>query len=107
MRGSRRKRFWFPPFPLLLLLLVFVIASNKFELHIRSIQVLYYGAGEARSGTENFIVLPIVFGMVALCFIPLSRSFGQLFTQVKPLTPYTYPIIVIFPVLARFPATPS
>src|SRR5713101_1817984 len=93
MLAARRKRFWFPPFPLLLLLLVFVIASNKFELHIRSIQVLYYGAGEARSGAENFIVLPIVFGMVVLCFIPLSRSFGQLFTQVKPLTAYTYDII--------------
>src|SRR6266446_7497877 len=52
MLAARRKRFWFPPFPLLLLLLIFVIASNKFELHIRSIQVLYYGAGEARSGTE-------------------------------------------------------
>src|SRR5216683_7893577 len=50
MLAARRRRFWFPPFPLLLLLLVFVIASNKFELHIRSIQVLYYGAGEARSG---------------------------------------------------------
>src|SRR6266446_8156355 len=38
MLAARRKRFWFPPFPLLLLLLIFVIASNKFELHIRSIQ---------------------------------------------------------------------
>src|SRR5438128_6026385 len=42
MLAARRKRFWFPPFPLLLLLLIFVIASNTFELHIRSIQVLYY-----------------------------------------------------------------
>ncbi len=104
MLAARRKRFWFPPFPLLLLLLVFVIASNKFELHIRSIQVLYYGAGEARSGTENFIVLPIVFGMVVLCFIPLSRSFGQLFTQVKPLTAYTYDIIGSLAGIACFAA---
>ncbi len=104
MLAARRKRFWFPPFPLLLLLLVFVIASNKFELHIRSIQVLYYGAGEARSGAENFIVLPIVFGMVVLCFIPLSRSFGQLFTQVKPLTAYTYDIIGSLAGIACFAA---
>src|SRR6266852_2161499 len=103
MLAARRKRFWFPPFPLLLLL-VFVIASNKFVLHIRSIQVLYYGAGEARSGAENFIVLPIVFGMVVLCFIPLSRSFGQLFTQVKPLTAYTYDIIGSLAGIACFAA---
>jgi len=30
---------------------------------------------------------------VTLCFIPLSRTFGQLFTQVKPLTAYTFDII--------------
>lgn len=30
---------------------------------------------------------------MTLCFIPLSRTFGQLFTQVKPLTAYTFDII--------------
>lgn len=102
MLAARRKRFWFPPFPLLLLLLVYVVASNKFELHIRSIQVLYYGASEVRSGAENYWALPIIFGMVVLCFIPLSRSFGQLFTQVKPLTAYTYDIIGSLAGIASF-----
>src|SRR5438874_11844870 len=32
MLAARRQRFWFPPFPLLVALLVFVVASNKFEL---------------------------------------------------------------------------
>src|SRR2546421_1788086 len=102
MLAARRKRFWFPPFPLLVLLLVYVVASNKFELHIRSIQVLYYGASEVRSGAENYMALPIIFGMVVLCFIPLSRSFGQLFTQVKPLTAYTYDIIGSLAGIASF-----
>ena len=104
MLAARRKRFWFPPFPLLVLLLVYVVASNKFELHIRSIQVLYYGASEVRSGAENYMALPIIFGMVVLCFIPLSRSFGQLFTQVKPLTAYTYDIIGSLAGIASFAA---
>src|SRR5438132_3450959 len=64
MLAARRQRFWFPPFPLLVLLLVYVVASNKFELHIGSIQVLYYGASEVRSGAENYMALPIIFGMV-------------------------------------------
>ena len=103
MLAARRKRFWFPPFPLLVLLLVYVVASNKFELHIRSIQVLYYGASEA-GNQESFIILPIVFGIVVLCFIPLARSFGQLFTQVKPLTAYTYDIIGSLAGIACFSA---
>lgn len=94
MLTARRKRFWFPPFPLMLLILVIVVALNRFDLRINSTQVLYFGAGEAQSvGAENFIVLPIIFGLVTACFIPLSRSFGQLFTQVKPLTAYTFDII--------------
>src|SRR5436305_6255214 len=104
MLAARRKRFWFPPFPLLVLLLVYVVASNKFELHIRSIQVIYYGASEVRSGAENYMALPIIFGMVVLCFIPLARSFGQLFTQVKPLTAYTYDIIGSLAGIASFAA---
>src|SRR5213082_3241506 len=83
MLSARRQRFWFPPFPLLLLLLTIVVALNRFDLRINSTQVLYYGAGEAQSAqAENFIVLPIIFGLVTLCFIPLSRSFGKLFMQI-------------------------
>ncbi len=94
MLTARRQRFLFPPFPLLVLVLAIIVALNRFDLHINSTQVLYYGAPEAQSaGAENFIVLPIIFGLVAACFIPLARSFGQLFTQVRPLTAYTFDII--------------
>lgn len=94
MLAARRKRFWFPPFPLLVLGLVIVIALNRFDLHVSSTDVLYYGASEVQSAqAENFVVLPIVFGMVTLCFIPLARSFGKLFMEVKPLTAYTFDII--------------
>ncbi|HEV2582362.1 MAG TPA: hypothetical protein VGT44_16015, partial [Ktedonobacteraceae bacterium] len=75
--------------------------------------VLYYGAGEAQSASaENFIVLPIIFGLVTACFIPLSRAFGQLFTRVKPLTAYTFDIIgsllgiAIFTAMAFFVLPP-
>src|SRR5712691_4968949 len=94
MLSARRERFWFPPFPLMVLLLIIIVAWNRFDLRINSTDVLYYGAGETQSANaENFIVLPIIFGLVTASFIPLSRSFGQLFTQVKPLTAYTFDII--------------
>ena len=92
--AARRPRFRFPPFPLMLLLLVLVVAFNRFDLRISSTSVLYYGAGEGQAAqAENFIVLPIVFGLVTLCFIPLSRPLGLLLTQVKPLTAYTFDIL--------------
>src|SRR5436305_3478259 len=103
MLAARRQRFWFPPFPVLVVLMVFIIAHFKFQLYINSVQVLYYGAGEA-GNQESFIILPIVFGIVVLCFIPLARSFGQLFTQVKPLTAYTYDIIGSLAGIASFAA---
>lgn len=105
MLAARRERFWFPPFPVLLLLLVIVVAKTKFQLVINSTQVLYYGAGEQQSAkAESFLVLPLIFGMVTLCFIPLARSFGRLFTQVKPLTAYTYDIIGSLAGIASFSA---
>src|SRR6266496_4561496 len=49
MLTARRKRFWFLPFPLMVLLLVIVVGLNRFDLRISTTQVLYYGAGEYQS----------------------------------------------------------
>src|SRR5450759_983534 len=57
MLSARRKNFWFLPFPLLVLIMVIVVALNKFTLLINSTDVLYYGAGETQSAkAENFLV---------------------------------------------------
>src|SRR5256886_3499639 len=94
MLTARRQRFWYPPFPLLVLLMVIIVGLNRFELHITTRDVIYYVPGANQNGsTENFYVLPLIFGMITLCFIPLGRSLGQLFSQVKPLTAYTFDII--------------
>jgi hypothetical protein len=103
MLSARRERFWFPPFPLLVALLVVIIAKTKFTLLINSTQVLYYGIADQQSArAENFVVLPIIFGMVTLCFIPLSRAFGKLFAQLPPLTAYTFDIIGSLAGIAAF-----
>ena len=105
MLSARRERFWFPPFPVLLALLVVIIARTKFQLLINSTQVLYFGLADQQSAqAENFLVLPIIFGMVTLCFIPLSRSFGKLFSQLNPLTAYTFDIIGSLAGIAAFSA---
>ena len=94
MLTARRQRFWYPPFPLLVLLMVIIVGLNRFELHITTTDVIYYVPGTDQTGNnENFFVLPLIFGMITLCFIPLGRSLGQLFSQVKPLSAYTFDII--------------
>src|SRR5215469_3505381 len=105
MLSARRERFWFPPFPVLLALLVVIIAKTKFQLLINSTQVLYFGIADQQSAqAENFLVLPLIFGMVTLCFIPLSHSFGKLFSQLNPLTAYTFDIIGSLAGIAAFSA---
>src|SRR5438132_9985015 len=88
--SARRQRFWFPPFPLMLLVLVAAVAFNRFDLQIASTDVLYFGDAQAQSArSENFIILPLIFVLVAASFIAPARALGSLLTQVKPLTAYT------------------
>src|SRR5437868_10340490 len=45
MLTARRQRFWYPPFPLLVLLMVIIVGLNRFELHITTTDVIYYVPG--------------------------------------------------------------
>jgi SAM-dependent methyltransferase len=84
---SARRRLPLGPrtFPLILLFAAILIAATRFELHIGSVGVLYYGAGE--SGTappENALVLPAAFLVVSLLFVCIGRPLGILLGQVTP-----------------------
>src|SRR5215212_8688170 len=92
--SARKTNFRFPPFPLLLIALVAVVAVNRFELNISSTDVLYFGSGTTGfARAESFILLPLIFTFVAAAFIPLARSLGLLFTKTEPLTAYTFDIL--------------
>jgi Spermine/spermidine synthase domain len=92
--AARRAKFRFPPFPLLVVALVVVVALNRFELNISSTDVLYFGSGTTGfASAESFILLPLIFTFVAAAFIPLARSLGLLFTKTEPLTAYTFDIL--------------
>ena len=92
--AARRPTFRFPSFPLMFLLLTAVVAVNRFELNISNTDVLYFGSGTTGfARAESFILLPLIFTLVAATFIPLARSLGLLFTKTAPLTAYTYDIL--------------
>src|SRR5438132_832673 len=59
--SARRERFWFPPFPAMLVLLAVAVGFNRFDLPISTTDVIYFGDAEAQSArAESFIVLPLV-----------------------------------------------
>jgi hypothetical protein len=92
--AARRPRFAFAPFPLMLLVLAAVVSWNKFDFRISSTQVLYYGAGESQGAQwHNYIVVPIIFALVAATFIPLARQLGKLLGSIEPLSAYTWDIV--------------
>ncbi|HEV7664431.1 MAG TPA: hypothetical protein VGQ62_12905 [Chloroflexota bacterium] len=72
-------------FPLLFLFAAILIAATRFELHIGSAGVLYYGAGEGGTAPpENALVLPAAFLLVSLIFVCIGRPLGILLGQVTP-----------------------
>src|SRR5882762_11389465 len=54
---ARRKHFWFPPFPVMLLLLIYTIIVNRYDLGIQLTQVLYF-ENSSPGSQESFITLP-------------------------------------------------
>ena len=64
---STRRRLPLGPrvFPWLLLAVVILVANTRFELHIQSAGVLYYGASEEGApARESALVLPAAFSLV-------------------------------------------
>ncbi len=92
--AARRPSFRFPSFPSMLLALTAVVAVNRFELKIATTDVLYFGSGtHGWAQAESFILLPLIFTLVAATFLPLARSLGLLLTETAPLTAYTFDIL--------------
>nr|MBA3763690.1 spermidine synthase [Chthoniobacterales bacterium] len=92
--SARRASFRFPSFPLMLLVLIAVVAVNRFELKIATTDVLYFGSGtHGWAQAESFILLPLIFTLVAATFLPLARSLGLLLRETAPLTAYTFDIL--------------
>lgn len=89
--SARHKRLWLPSFPLMLFIMLAVVAFTRKDISLTSTEVLYYGAGDTDSD-EAFYVLPLLFTLVALSFVPLSRSLGRLLTGLPPLQAYAIDI---------------
>ncbi len=84
---SVRRRLPLGPraFAWLLLGIAVLVGVAKFEIHIGSQGVLYYGAGESGvAPPENALVLPVAFLLVSLLFVSIGRPLGRLLKEVTP-----------------------
>jgi spermidine synthase len=99
---TAQRKLLLPKFAVLLFILVCIVGVSRFELRIPSTQVLYYGAGEVAAQSENWVVLPIIFTLVAITFIQLARPLGRLLTSLPPLEAYAVDILGSLAGIAAF-----
>ena len=98
----RQSRFRVPDLAWLLLVLVGLVLVNQYRLNVLSTGELFYGS--AYSDRENYWVIPLVFLVVALVFVPLGRELGRLLASLPPLLAYGVDIAGSLAGIAAFTA---
>ncbi|HET9681080.1 MAG TPA: hypothetical protein VFP19_03505, partial [Candidatus Limnocylindrales bacterium] len=110
---GRRVRFAaIASFPVLLAIVVWIITSLELNLQIRSTNELFFGLAESSAADLNFLVLPLVFTLVALLMAALALPLGPLLRSRPPLEAYAFDItgsligIAGFTILSALGTTP-
>jgi hypothetical protein len=91
--GRRRKLDTIAFFPLLLVIVVALISFLELNVQVRSQDELFFGLAESRAADVNFLVLPIVFGLVTALMASLAIPLGPLLRAMPPLQAYGWDIV--------------
>ena len=91
--GRRRKLDTIAFFPLLLVIVVALISFLELNVQVRSQNELFFGLAESRAADVNFLVLPIVFGLVTALMASLAIPLGPLLRSMPPLQAYGWDIV--------------
>jgi len=91
--GRRRKLDTIAFFPLLLVIVVALITFLELNVQVRSQEELFFGLAESRAADVNFLVLPIVFGLVTALMASLAIPLGPLLRSMPPLQAYGWDIV--------------
>jgi hypothetical protein len=90
------RKGWRPPpalFAILLFAAVALILTARLDIQINSQNELFFGLAESKSADANFLVLPLVVGLVAALMTSLALPLGPLFRAMRPLRAYTIDIV--------------
>ena len=110
--GRRWASVTWSPFPLLLLLVVGLILYAKLDVQVRASNEIFFGLSESHAADTNFLVLPLVFVLVAAVMAALALPLGSLLRSMPPLRAYALDIagaiggIVLFTVLSVLSTEP-
>jgi hypothetical protein len=91
--GRRFANVAWSPFPGLLLLVVGLILGAKLDVQIRASNEIFFGLAESHAADINFLVLPLVFVLVAAVMCALALPLGSLLRSMPPLRAYALDIV--------------
>jgi len=90
--GRRRELDTVAIFPILFLVVVALITKLQLDVQVRSTDELFFGLAESTAADVNFLVLPIVFGLVTALMAALAIPLGPLLRSMPPLRAYAWDI---------------
>jgi Spermine/spermidine synthase domain len=90
--GRRRDLDTIAIFPILLVVVVALITKLELNVQVSSRDELFFGLAESTAADVNFLVLPIVFGLVTALLASLAIPLGPLLRSMPPLHAYGWDI---------------
>ena len=91
--GRRFADVAWSPFPGLLLAVVGLILGAKLDVQVRATNEIFFGLSESHAADVNFVVLPLVFVLVAAVMAALALPLGALLRSMPPLRAYALDIV--------------
>ena len=79
-------------FPILLAIVVLLVTRAELNVQVRSQDELFFGLAESHAADVNFLVLPLVFGLVVAVMASLAVPLGPLLRSGPPLQVYAFDI---------------
>jgi hypothetical protein len=80
------------PFAFLLAIVVALVYQLQLNVQVRSQDELFFGLAENRAADLNFLVLPLVVGLVVALLATLALPLGPLLKSMRPLRAYAIDI---------------
>jgi SAM-dependent methyltransferase len=90
--GRRRGLNTIALFPILLVIVVWLITTLELNVQVKSTDELFFGLAESSAADINFLVLPLVFALVAALMASIAIPLGPLLRSMPPLQAYAWDI---------------
>jgi len=102
--GRKGRRLPMSPFAVLLFAVVALIYRAQLNVQLQSQDELFFGLAESHEADVNFLVLPLVVGLVAAVMAALALPLGPLLRSRPPLEAYAIDIVGSMAGIAGFTA---